>query len=80
VSLRVYEHVGASLFVVYIAQSHRRLPCRSRVLDPDPVHAGPTHVMGDRSFLPHGFDSLRISMQNSSELGLGKYLLPTDML
>ena len=40
VSLRVYEHVGASLFVVYIAQSHRRLPCRSRVLEPESCSCG----------------------------------------
>ena len=32
-SLRVCEHVEASLFMVYIAQSYRRVPCRSRVLE-----------------------------------------------
>ena len=39
VNLRVCEHVEASLFV-YIAQSHRRVPCRSRVLDPGSCSCG----------------------------------------
>ena len=40
VSLRVCEHVGASLFVVYIAQLHRQVLCRFRVLDPGSCSCG----------------------------------------
>jgi len=45
-SLRVCEHVGVSLFMVYTAQSHCKLPCRSRVLVRDTVHVCPSPGVG----------------------------------